>query len=246
MLRLAVCDDMPQFLVETVEMLQKWNNKPGDLVTELFTDGDSLIESHSVNPYDIILLDVVMPLINGIDTAAEIRKADKQVKIVFLTTSKEFAIDAFSVHASNYLLKPIDENKMFKCLDELVSDIKEKAKTINIKGTSIMHHVAVRDIEYLEAQGKKVILALSDGKIIESINPLYHFEDLLLGDGFYKCHRSYMVNMYRIASFTPGNNSEVRMNSGARIPIAGSCKSDFEKSYFEIFFEDSRGEVKHR
>lgn len=246
MLRLAVCDDLPQFLVETVEMLQKWNNKPGDLVTELFTDGDSLIESHSVNPYDIILLDVVMPLINGIDTAAEIRKADKQVKIVFLTTSKEFAIDAFSVHASNYLLKPIDENKMFKCLDELVSDIKEKAKTINIKGTSIMHHVAVRDIEYLEAQGKKVILALSDGKIIESINPLYHFEDLLLGDGFYKCHRSYMVNMYRIASFTPGNNSEVRMNSGARIPIARSCKSDFEKSYFEIFFEDSSGEVKHR
>lgn len=241
MLRLAVCDDMPQFLVDTVEMLQKWDNKPGDLVTELFTDGDSLIESHSVNPYDIILLDVVMPLINGIDTAAEIRKNDKQVKIVFLTTSKDFAIDAFSVHASNYLLKPIDENKMFNCLDELVSDIKEKAKSISVKGPSIMHHVAVRDIEYLEAQGKKVILVLSDGKSIESINPFYHFEDLLLGDGFYKCHRSYMVNMYRIASFTPGSNSEVRMNSGARIPISRGCRSDFEKSYFEIFFEDNSG-----
>ena len=74
-------------------------------------------------PFDIILLDVVMPLLNGIEAANELREKDKNVKIVFLTSSPEFAVASYTVKASNYLLKPVEPAKLFACLDELIIEI---------------------------------------------------------------------------------------------------------------------------
>ena len=85
MLRVAICDDMAEFLQSARALVAQWENRHDDLQVELFEDGDALINAHTAKPFDIILLDVVMPLLNGIDTAAEIRKKDRAVKIVFLT-----------------------------------------------------------------------------------------------------------------------------------------------------------------
>lgn len=238
MLRIAVCDDIPDFLNSTKRQLEQWKDKPEQLVIELFKDGDSLLESHTVNPFDIILLDVIMPLLNGIETAAEIRRFDKSVKIVFLTSSSEYAVDSYTVRANNYLLKPIDLNKLFHCLNELYADILDKAKCITVNSSAAIHRVVLRNIEYIEAHGKKVLLVLADGSTIESKNPFYYFQDkLLLEDGFFKCHRSYIINIYRIVTYT---QKEIQMQSGFRIPIARSCHAEFEAAYFDLLFREGR------
>lgn len=235
MIRLAICDDMKEFLVSTKNVLEQWENKPNDMVIECFQDGTTLIESHRTDPFDIILLDVVMPVLNGIDTAAEIRKHDMSVKIVFLTTSSEFAVDAFSVHASNYILKPIVNEKLYECLLPLLIDVLSNSRCINVKCAHTVHRVELRNIEYVEAQGKKVLFALSDGRRIESVNPFYSFEKQLLSeDSFIKCHRSYMVNVFKIATYS---QTEVIMESGARIPISRSARAEFETAYFELLFD---------
>ena len=148
MLRVAICDDM---------------------FIDLFSDGDSLMVSHIARPFDIILRDIIMPMLNGIDTAAEIRKLDKSVKIVFLTSSAEFAVDSYKVHADNYLLKPVDPESLYSCLD----------------------------------------------------------------DGFFKCHRSYIVNIYHIDTYT---QKVIRMKSGAHIPISRDCHTAFETTFFNLMF----------
>ncbi len=236
MLRIALCDDMSDFLINTRDTIKQWDRKPHNLSIELFTDGDSLIESHTAKPFDIIFLDVLMPLLNGIDTAAEIRRHDKSVKIVFLTSTADFAVESYTVSANNYLLKPIEHGKLFQCLDMLYSDLLANARCITVKSLSAVHRIELHNIEYIEAQGKKVSFSLVDGTTIESNNPFYHFENqLLLEDGFFKCHRSYIVNIYRIKTYT---QKEIKMQSGFRIPISRSCHAEFEAAYFKLLFSE--------
>lgn len=233
-MRIAVCDDNPVFLSQAKELLANWSHPYDVVFTELFEDGDALIQAHTKAPFDIILLDVVMPLLNGMETAREIRQHDKTVKLVFLTSSPEFAVDSYTVKASNYLLKPVSPERLYACLDELASQIRQNSRHITVKSASAIHRVHISRIEYIEAQNKHILFSLSDGHTIVSSEPLYAFErQLLLADGFFKCNRSYIVNIHQIDTFTA---KEIKMHSGCRIPISRNCHREFEAAYFSTIF----------
>ena len=234
MLRIAICDDMPDFSEQVKQYILRWDNRPDDLVADVFTDADALIAAHSHNPYDIILLDVVMPLLGGIEAASEIRQLDKTVKIVFLTSSPEFAVDSYRVKASNYLLKPVDRKMLYQCLTELAEDILQNTKKLLVRSRHAVHQIEQNKIEYIESSNKDVLLVLTDGRTIVTPEPLYALENrLLLSDGFIKCSRSYIVNIHQIDTYSP---KEIRMRSGCRIPISRSCQKEFEFAYFSVLF----------
>lgn len=236
MLRIAVCDDMTDFLQVAKRYLEEWSNSPARLVVELFSDGESLIERHQAAPFDMIFLDVIMPMQSGIETAAEIRRYDQSVKIILLTSSPEFVEESYEVHANHYLLKPLTPERLYHCICNLYDEILEQAKFLTIPTITATHRVALRRIESVEALGKKVSVTLEDGHHIESNQPLYFFQSkLLLADGFFKCHRSSIVNLYRIATYT---QKEIQMQSGARIPISRSCHGEFEAAYFDLLFRE--------
>jgi len=241
MIRIGICDDSSAFLHQTKFMIDHWDNKPQNITTELFEDGDALILAHSRMPFDIILLDVVMPMLNGIETAKELRQEDKTVKIVFLTSSSEFAVDSYTVKASNYLLKPIEPDNFFACLDELISEIRSVSKRFTVKGLDATHRIPLSSIEYVESQSKHILIHTTENKTIESIEPLYAYENtLVVEDGFFKCHRSYIVNIHHIDNFS---HSEVVMRSGSRIPISRSHQKIFEDIYFSVVFAKAGEEV---
>lgn len=239
MIRIGVCDDSVNFLHNIKQEIERWENKPAGIVVDTFENGDRLIGAHNNMPYDIILLDVVMPLVNGIEVAREIRGHDKNVKIVFLTTSPEFALESYSVKASNYLLKPIDVLKLTECLSELIEEIKASEKCLYLKGGDALHKVELAKIEYAESQNKYVVFQLSDGRRIKTAEPLYEYERLLASEPrFFKCHRSYIVNIELIDTYNP---KEIIMRSGARIPISRNCAKDFENTYFSVIFGKAGG-----
>ena len=151
-MRIAICDDNPEFLTQVKLLLHNWKNQPSMLITETYEDGDSLIQAHTAAPFDIILMDIVMSLLNGIETAREIRQHDKTVKIVFLTSSPDYAIDSYTVKASNYLLKPLKIDKLYACLDELCEEILQKSHSVMIKSANAVHRVEIASIEYIEAK----------------------------------------------------------------------------------------------
>jgi len=234
MFRIAICDDEPVFSSQIETAMEYWPNKPADLKTEVFNNGDTLIRAHSETPFDIILLDVIMPFVNGIETAREIRSNDSTVKIVFLTSSPEYAVESYTVKAANYLLKPVNPFDLFQCLDELYGEVHKVIPSINIKIPHAVRKVSLSDIEYVEAQKRHVYFSLADGRSLESTEPFYTYEQQLkLADGFFKCHRSYIVNMYLIDAYT---TKEVQMHSGICIPISRSCHKEFEDAYFEAIF----------
>lgn len=234
MLRIAICDDDKVFLQKTEEMIKRWEEKTKNTVIETFESGDELINSHKILPFDIILLDVVMPMINGIETAREIRTEDKSTKIVFLTSSAEFAVESYTVKANNYLLKPVSEDALFRCLDELSEELNKNRQTITIKGLYTIHKLIVDEIVYIEAQNKHIVFSMADGTKMETIEPLHICEEKLKNNKeFYKCHRSYIVNINYIDTYT---SKEVKMHSGCSIPISRSCQKAFETVYFSVLF----------
>ena len=242
MIRVAICDDSSASLLQTKFMIEHWDSPIAQNISiELFEDGDTLLLSHAKAPFDIILLDIVMPLLNGIETARELREKDTTVKIVFLTCSSEFAVESYSVKASNYLLKPVNPDNLFACLEDLADELQSIPKYMIIKGMNCTNRIILQDVEHIEAQGKHVVLFLSGNRTIESPDPFYTFENsLALDDGFYKCHRSYIVNIRHIDNYT---HSEIVMRSGRRIPIARSCQKSFESAYFRVVFGKVGGDI---
>ena len=79
-MRIAICDDDNLHVEKTVKYIQKWNNRPMDLIISSFNDGDQLIEAQAKHPFDIIILDIYMPMMSGIEVAKEIRTFDKNTK----------------------------------------------------------------------------------------------------------------------------------------------------------------------
>ncbi len=234
MLRIAVCDDAQDILQHTQSLIESWKNSVFRFHIEAFDNGDDLIAAHRTTPFDILILDIVMPLLNGIDTAREIREFDRTVKIIFLTSAPEFAVESYTVKATNYLLKPIESEKLHACLQELCQEFKKERRNIAVRSASAIYKVAFQDIEYVEAQNKAVQFCMTDGRVLHSNQPLYDYEhELTLADGFFRCHRSYIVNLQQVDHYT---SKELFMSSGMRIPISRSNQKDFESAYFETLF----------
>lgn len=238
MLKIAICDDSPLFLEQARSAVLKWSDE-NQISTKLYIyeNGDELIATNMAEPFHIILLDILMPLLNGMDTARELRQYDKTVKIIFLTSSPEFALESYDVKAYSYLLKPVTYEKLEETLNECVKTFAIDPKHLILKTALGYQKIYFHEIEYAEAQNKKVHFHLRSGNFIESVDPFHFFEDQLsLENGFFKCHRSYLVYFMNVEHFT---SSEITTKSGEKIPIARAYSKAFKEAYFAQMFQDS-------
>ena len=237
MIRIAVCDDSPEFLQQAVNMVERWSEESG-VPAEIyrFDNGDALLAKNAVTHMDIIFLDIIMPLQSGIDTAKELRQSDKAVKIIFLTSSPEFALDSYEVKAQDYLLKPVTYEKVKETLTECSHTFEEEPKNIVLKTAFGYQKLYFHDMEYAEAQNKRVVFYLRTGKTVESAESLHSLEDRLCrNDGFFKCHRSYLVYLPNVDHFSM---TEIITKSGRSIPIARGYGKAFKEAYFAFVFRD--------
>ena len=237
MLRIAVCDDNSEFLEQAVDLIKRWSEQSSTpLEIYRFDNGDELIAKNAVVRIDIIFLDIIMPLLNGMDTAKELRQTNTNVKIIFLTSSSEFALESYAVKAYDYLLKPISYEKIKNVLDECNYAFDKEPKNIVFKTAYGYQKLFYYDIEYAEAQNKKVVIYLRSGKTVDATEPFYFFVKRLTDcDGFFKCHRSYLVYIQNVDHF---NMTEIITKSGHRVPIARGYGKAFQEAYFSWMFGD--------
>ena len=237
MFEIIICDDDDACLEQTCQLVNDWKaaiNTPISVKT--MESGDKLLEYCAKNSPDVILLDIMMPLLNGMDAARELREHNLISKIIFLTTSPEFAIESYDVDASGYLLKPVDREKLYKLLDKCLSAVSKPADSIAVHTAFGYQNVLMHHIEFLEAQNKKVLLALYDGKRLEAIGKLSDYEKLLTVEkGFFKCHRSYIVYMPAVEHFSA---TELVTKSGTKISISRGLSKSFQDAYFSYMFKE--------
>lgn len=240
MFRVAVCDDSTEFLGKAASFVERWSEESG-VPTDVFPfeNGEDLIEKNASTRMDVVFLDIIMPVTGGMDTARELRKNDTALKIVFLTSSPEFALESYDVKASGYLLKPVVYEKIKDILDECCRAYEETSRGIVLKTVFGYRKIFFHDIEYAEAQNKRVNFYLRQNKSVEAIEPFHVYEDKFTeADGFFKCHRSYLVYMPNVDRFS---STEIITRSGRVIPIARGYAKPFKEAYFAMMFGETGG-----
>lgn len=240
MIRIAICDDDECSLIETGQKIKLWGeDKKEGLQVYYYRDGDSLILDHHKLDFDLIFLDIMMPLFDGMDIAKELRAMDKVVKIIFLTSSSEYALQSYSVKALDYCMKPMSFEALKHTLDECDLFHHEEAEFDVLKTTQGYRKVYLYEIDCIEAQNKHVWFCLNNGKKLEVAQPLYMMEEVYDKEkGFFKCHRSYLVHISNVEYF---NSKEIKMRSGTLVPIARGYAKRFQEAYFSMMFHKEKG-----
>lgn len=237
MLKVAICDDEVQELSRISALLNRYKTeKNAVLKYDAFLTALELLEAMKRQTYDVLLLDILMPGINGLTTAREIRSFDPTVKIIFLTSSPEFAVESYAVNAHYYLLKPSTSDKLFPILDRIFLEKNRTEETLSIHQSSTLMRLPLGRVEFLEVCGKKLIFHCDDGSIKEIRGAISKFEDkLLCKDNFLKVHRSYIVNMEYINNLT---QREITTFAGKTVPVSRLIYSQVKETYVQFLFAE--------
>ena len=238
MVRIALCDDNITEILNMSRLIDEYK-KERNLSCEykIFKNGFALVTSlESGNRFDIYCLDIIMPAFNGIDVAKEIRNFDKSADILFFTAHSEFALDSYSVSASNYVIKPISKEKMFLNLDKVIEKMKiNKDNSIIIQSNDCIQRILLANVMYIEFINKIVHYYLITGKIVKIAQSFYEVCDKFLSHTqFINPHRLFIVNMDYIDTI---NLSNIIMSDNMKIPITKGKFEEIKGNYLTYQME---------
>lgn len=201
-LRIAICDDEEIISNKIKEQLKSINSK-FNITT--FNSGEQLLNSKET--FDLILLDIEMKGLDGIETANLIRKRKNKEFIIFLTSHSEFMPEAFKVKAFRFLCKPLEMDKFKEAICEVEKEILNNRRiAINEKGK--VELINIQDIIYVEAFGDGTYI-YTKNDVLESNRQLKYWMSELGTEHFFQTHRSYFVALRYIKKL---NNNEVKTN----------------------------------
>ncbi len=239
MLNICLCDD-------DINALNYYSNRISELSgknnyafkIEMFISGESLIFETEDNPnrFNIIIIDIIMQNINGIDTAKILRKYGYNGIIIFLTSSKEFALESFEVDPLNYILKNDNYDRFDNIFLKAAMQVyKNTNKNIVISCKPKNKIINLDTIVYMETLNKKVILHKISGES-EEVNSIFrNIYEKVKDNGFVQCHKSYIVNIKYIQRF---NKLECILQNNIRVPIGRKYSKDFKRMIMENEFDN--------
>lgn len=240
----ALCDDESAELNKTEKILNAYEQEHPEVnfVIERFESADELIyriEDINYAP-DLIFMDIFMPGPGGVsdsvgmEAAKKLRDMGSRAKLFFLTTSREYALEAFEVEALQYLLKPISQERFFGVLDKfLESGEEERKRCILLKMEGRLVRVPVTDIVYCEAQGKTQCLHFTDGRESRQRMTMTEFFDLLSPyQEFVKIGAAFIVNLEYIDSLSA---QDICLTGGRQIYLPRGAYKGLREQYFNYY-----------
>ncbi len=223
MLQIAICDDQPQELEIIYAHLNAYLTAHTlEAEARKFMHPDELLSAIENEAFHIYLLDIVMPMVNGLELGREIRRHDREAQIIYATTEPQFALQAYSSSPINYLLKPIEKDRLFDTLTLAISkaDLAEE-QTFTVKTTENLRVIKLSDIACCEYRSHAVIFSLTSGEEVLSrtIRENYseYISPILKDRRFLQCHTSFVVNMRRVERFA---KDSFTLCGGKIVPIA--------------------------
>lgn len=229
-MKIAICDNESRGREGIKDILRE--AFPETEVRE-FTTGKELSEAAEKEYLpDIILMDIAMEGTDGMDgmeTARKLREVLPETILIFVTGAKEQVFQAFDVGAFHYLLKPLQKEKLLSVMARAAAEVEKasaKPKYMLVKIPGGYRRLNTADILYAESDGRKVILHLKQ----ENLEFYEKMEELeqRLGEGFYRCHRGYLVSLSEIREY---DNANIRMSNGETVYLAKRKYGEFVQTY---------------
>lgn len=232
-INIAICEDN-KIQVELLEkQVKKWASKNNIIVNiEVFYSGEAFEFTWSMDKkYDILLLDIEMKELNGVELAKRIREEDGLLNIIFVTAIPDYIGEGYNVSAINYLLKPVEEEKLFECLDRSLKKIPKEEKTILIDVDGQIIRIKQEDIFYIEAFSHNIEINTKDEKFTTRKN-IGTMEKELGENSFIRCHRSYIVSLKHVKRI---GRTEIELDDGRTIPVSRRQYSNVNMAFIKYY-----------
>lgn len=229
-LTIAICDDNENQIKELRRLLDEWSaDKPFALAIDEYISAESFIFNYPDKPCGLLLLDIEMKQLNGMQLAKKLRSDGDMLPIVFITGYSEYMNDGYEVEALHYLLKPVDKRKLFSVLDRYIKRHTPE-NDITIKCGDRTLHISPDMIIYCEAVGKKTHIHAKEQALICEIG-IGNFSGSLNSD-FIFCHRSYIVNLRYMRSIS---KTEITLDGGEIIPLSRRLYKDVNERFIQFY-----------
>lgn len=242
--KIALCDDETAEFKKTERLLNAYEQKHTsiDFMIERFESTDELLYMVRERKYspDLVFMDIYMPGETGenaplgMEAARWLRDMGSRANLIFLTMSREHALDAFEVEASQYLLKPVQEDKLFSLLDRFWKEAEEeREKYILLRVEGMVTRVSLNDIVYCEAQGKHQCIYMADGtEVLQNLTMAKIYEMCAVCQELVKVGASYIVHLEHIVSL---NAQEAQMDNGQKIHLPRGAYRLLREKYFDYY-----------
>lgn len=223
MIRIAIVEDEDEVGRQLETFVQRFSEeRKSPLEVRRFSDGDGFIHEYR-SDFDIILLDIKMPLMDGFSAAQAVRERDPAVVIIFITNMAHHAIRGYAVDALDFIVKPVGYYSFASSLDRAVLRLERRQRSsILLTANHQAERVELRTIYYVESQDHALIYHTERGPL-RAFGKLQDEADRLESRGFARCHASYLVNL----AFVEGSRGEEITVRGATIPVSRSRKKAF-------------------
>lgn len=205
MLHIAIVEDDPSYARQLQDYLGRYSRESGEPIeVAVYTDGDEIVEGYRAQ-FDLILLDVEMPFLDGMTAAEEIRRRDSEVVIIFITNMAQYAIKGYAVDALDYVLKPVSYFAFTQRLERAVARMKRRERkylVIPVKGGS--QKVDVSLLYYVESQGYTLLYHTAAG-VYSSTGTMKEVEARLEGLHFFRGNNGYLINLEHVDGVQDGS-----------------------------------------
>ena len=238
MLTCCICDDDAKDLSDIRAMAEDFALAHPEFplaIQTFFSAYDLLEHIEAKGGFDLYLLDILMSQMSGLELARCIRTREEPSEILFLTTSQEYALDAFDVAACGYLVKPIDRKKFDRVLLSAARRlVLPENSSLLLKTRDGLRRLSFRELVVVESFNHDRVCTLADGSKYVTADTLTSLMERLSFDPrFFSPHRAYIINLEHITALNADN---VLLSTGQRVPVARSTLPALKQAYIEYLF----------
>ena len=231
-LKIAVCDDNKADQDYVINLLHEYANESG-VMLEIQAFGSAeqfLFQYAEEKDYQIIVLDIELEKMNGVELAKKLREDNREIQIFFVTGFPEYISEGYEVDALHYLMKPVNKEKVFRVMEKAVLNLKVEEKVLFVHENGEMLKILTRNIFYVEVFSHSCTIHTTEG-IVETKMTISDLEKKLL-EGFIRVHRSYLVNLEQIKKIT---KTEIHMEDGSIVPLSRRKYKDVNIAFIRYF-----------
>ena len=231
-MRIAVIDDQPADRDYIAALVSRWAKERDEIVVYVpFPSAEAFLFAYSEDrDFDILLLDIEMGAINGVELAKTVRAENDVVQMVFITGFPDFIAEGYEVSAVHYLMKPVDRDKLFSVLDRAAANLEKAERRLRVTFERRTDYVPFSKILYLEAQ-KQYVRIVTEGDEYRMKASLAETA-AQLDEFFFPCQRSFIVNLRHVTRILP---DRVVLKNGVEVPISRGMAEKIGREIIRLF-----------
>lgn len=240
-MRIAVVDDVPADREALAESVTRWAAERGISLEPIaqLASGEDLLETFLLGQYDVIFLDIYMPGMDGMEAARRIRDLDTACRLVFITNSRDFAVESYDVGAAWYLVKPWRYEKLAAALDRCGAAMVEHERSVTIPGPRGEERLRLHQIAWTEYQDRRIRIYFRDGGETQAFLTQREFAALLLKYPYFcDCMKGIIVNFEAVEKL---REDAFLLCGGTVVPISRLKYRDARERFWAYSYQQARG-----